>query len=645
MEYIIEKFKKVKKLSNEEKANIAKRIVTDFKTYNDSRQSNLSMANELIKEIFFKKDLSKITDKNKKWKAKVKMCKIFMYYQTFKAFIWKNTYSGINSMFDVSGESLEADNNSNKQKAMLVDILEKMEYPQICDTVIDNALIYGELVSFTTWRTRKEEYRRPINFFEILFRNDIKNLPKIIEAKSKGQNFYIDEKIVYDNPYIIPVNPADFVFDVTQADDFDNCPKINRTWRTPDDIINNKCYEITPEIARELRGMVSKEPDSSDLLNQSKDSLLDKHKNGSTVEVLEHWGNFTLPSGEVLRNWHAVVVGGKYLVRFEKNKFVINPFSFGAFLQDPETKRGISPLYSVLDLAHVQENLLNKTVDMQSLSENPPLLCPKDFFDDDDVELYPGKIITYDPQLYTSSSIQPMTFQSNIFINDITFLSDLMSEISGIFPNMMGAEENRTKTATEINVKTQGQTTRLSMVLDVINQYFIIPTVKNVAKLCANFKFGTEQIFLNKDNNPENVVITDEVRQAEYRYTYSDRNSMTERFSFADMVILAVERFANHIPLNVQSIFVWYMEQKGVENPERFLQPMEQMPMEVQQILMQNPAVQEMINQVQQEKEKQKVANPSPIEIPREGVNISSEFGIPTTPLIEKPESKMQIYE
>ena len=146
MEYIIEKFKKVKKLSNEEKANIAKRIVTDFKTYNDSRQSNLSMANELIKEIFFKKDLSKITDKNKKWKAKVKMCKIFMYYQTFKAFIWKNTYSGINSMFDVSGESLEADNNSNKQKAMLVDILEKMEYPQICDTVIDNLLI-GVIIS------------------------------------------------------------------------------------------------------------------------------------------------------------------------------------------------------------------------------------------------------------------------------------------------------------------------------------------------------------------------------------------------------------------------------------------------------------------------------------------------------------------
>ena len=71
------------------------------------------------------------------------MCKLFMFYQTFKAFIWKNTYSGINSMFDVSGESLESDNNSNKQKAMLVDIFEKMDYSHICDIVIDNALLYG----------------------------------------------------------------------------------------------------------------------------------------------------------------------------------------------------------------------------------------------------------------------------------------------------------------------------------------------------------------------------------------------------------------------------------------------------------------------------------------------------------------------
>lgn len=598
MEYIVDKESKTKKLSPEEKNAIAKKIASDFKSYDDARGENLTKSRKIIKEVFFKADLSKEADKNKRWKSKVKMCKLFMYFQTFKAFIWKNTYSGINSMFDVSGESLEADTNANKQKTMLVDILEKMSYSQICDSIIDNALLYGELLSFTTWKTRKEEYRRPINFFETLFSTDINKLPKILEAKAKGKNFYIDERVVYDNPFVIAANPADFVFDVSQIEDFDNCPKIYRTWRTPDDIINNKCYEVSKDVASALREMITAEPDTSDIQDQSDDSLKDKTKNNSTVEVLEHWGNFTLKDGTVLKNWHAVVVGGKYLVRFEKNKYIINPFTYGALLQDPETKRGISPLYSVLDLAHTQEDLLNKTVNMQSLTENPPLLCPKDFFEDDEIELYPGKIITYDPQLYTSSSIQPLSFSTNVFITDITFLSDLMSEISGIFPNMVGAEEKGDKTATEISVKTQGQTTRLSMILDIINQYFIVPNIKNIAKLCANFKFGSETIYLNKDNNPENVLITDEVRQAEYRYTYSDRNSMTERFSFADMVILAVERFAKYVPLNVKTIFTWYMEQKGVDNPERFIQQVPQIPQEIQSILLQDPVVQQMIQGV-----------------------------------------------
>ena len=39
----------------------------------------------------------------------------------------------------------------------------------------------------------------------------------------------------------------------------------------------------------------------------------------------------------------------------------------------------------------------------------------------------------------------------------------------------------------------------------------------------------------------------------------------------ADLVLSAVEKFAQVIPLNLQEIFIWYFEQKGVDNPERFL--------------------------------------------------------------------------
>ena len=198
------------------------------------------MASNLANEIFFKNDFKFLTDKTKKWKSKVKMCKTFMFYQTLKSYIWRNTYANVNSMFDVSGENKDSNNISNKQKAMLVDIFEKMEFQKTCDKVIDNALLYGELISFTAWKKNYEEYRRPINFFQNIFSKDAIKLPIILDAISKGRNFWTDTKKVYDNPYVYPVNPADLVFDDSQVDNWDSCQKIYRTYKTPSDIINNQ---------------------------------------------------------------------------------------------------------------------------------------------------------------------------------------------------------------------------------------------------------------------------------------------------------------------------------------------------------------------------------------------------------------------
>ncbi len=122
-------------------------------------------------------------------------------------------------------------------------------------------------------------------------------------------------------------------------------------------------------------------------------------------------------------------------------------------------------------------------------------------------------------------------------------------------------EDSGTKTATEINAKTQGQITRLAMIVDTINQDLIIPNVEKVAKLCADFKSGVETIFVSKDNKQEYIEVDDFVRQGEYKLKSEQ----------ADLVVSAVERFAQQIPLNLQEIFIWYFEQKGVDNPERFL--------------------------------------------------------------------------
>ena len=496
-----------------------------------------------------------------------------MFYQTLKAFIWRNVYSNVNSMFDVSGENHDSDNAANKQKAMLVDILEKMDYQKTCDEVIDNALLYGELISFTAWKKKYEEYRRPVDFFKNLFSEDFEKLPRILEAIKNGKNYWTDYRKIYDNPFVYPVNPANIVFDTSQKDNWDDCPKIYRSFKTPQDIINNKLYKIDKITAQNIKNIVKQ---NNDINNKDIKRLFDEVTDGQTVEVLEHWGDLKLPNGTLLKNWHAVVVARKYLVRFKKNESIINPFTYGALIQDPESKRGISPLYSILSLAHAQEDLFNKTINMQALSENPPLLAPEGFFTQEEINLYPGKIIEYGDNLSPAAAFKQITFDNKVFLNDITFIDSLMSEVSGIYPSMIGVEEASVKTATEITTKTQGQMTRLAMLLDIINQYLVIPNVKNVAKLCADFKSGIETVFINKNNQKELIMVDDNVRQADYKYTYADRTMINEKSSKADLLVQAIEKFAQQLPLDLPEIFIWYFEQKGVENPERFLAQQQQ---------------------------------------------------------------------
>lgn len=597
MEYITEKDQKTHKLSDGEKSEIAKRIVDNFDTYDRARVEQADKAHRLIDEIYFKKQVPKSKSEDKQWKSTVKMCKIFMYSQILKAFIWKNTYANTNSMFDVSGENLEADNNSNKEKTMLVDCMEKMDYSRSLDKIIDKSLYWGELISFTTWKKRTEEYRRPISFFDGI--NKPANLPKMLAAKLKGEEFYVDEREIYNNPYTYEVDPENFVFDSSQFDNFDSCPKIYKTWKTPDYIISNKYFKVSKEVADDLKSMVDNIGDEGELGNQEQSKFKDERINGTTVEMLEHWGDLTLPNGTVLKNWYAVVVAGKYLVRFEKNPLVINPFTFGAYCIDPDTKRGISPLYGIYELALTQEDMLRRTMDLQALTENPPVYAASGFFKNtQDIDLNPGKIIEYDPQMYANIPVKPMDFNTTIFQNDLSYLDDLMSEISGIFPNMAGASESDRTTATEISTKVEGQLTRLKMLLDIINQNLILPSVEKIAQLKANFTFGDEEVFVNNDNKQQSVVINDEIRQAQYRFTYADRSATSERFNFADMVAQSAQMFAkNGLRINLQEFFTWYMGQKGVENPERFLDE-SLIPTDVQEILMQNPMVAQIVERI-----------------------------------------------
>ena len=562
-EFTYEHANKEMTLKEGQAKSVVKTICSNFNKWDNLRYSNISKSQKLIDEIFFKTGKKSHLPEDS-WKSDIKMGKAYMLFQTQKSVIWRNIYSNVNAMFDVAGENQDADNNSNKQKAMLVDVFNKMELSKRLDKIIDNSLFYGELIAFVSWKKSSKEIRRPINFFETLFSGDFANLSKILEAKAAGKNFYTDVITTYDNPYVYEVNPVDFVFDVSQVDNFDSCPKILRTYKTADEILSNELYEISKDDREQIK--------SSTISKYSTTTIEKGRIKGDTIEVLEAWGDLKLDDGTILKNWHAVVVGGEYLVRFKKNELIENPFVFGTYIQDPETKRGISPISSVVDLILQQEEMLNRTYNMQALSENPPTFAPEDFFKDKTTKLYPGKIITYDAGIYTNVPITPMQFPTNLYINEIMSLDKTIAEVSGIFPNMAGQEKAQGATATEISVTVQGQSNRHSMLLDIINQYLILPIVKKTADLLANFKYGKETIYINRENKADVIDIDDTVRQGNYEYTYQDRNSYALRYTNADTTAQVFEKFAQVLPMNWKEIFSWYWEQKGVENPERFLE-------------------------------------------------------------------------
>ena len=63
---------------------------------------------------------------------------------------------------------------------------------------------------------------------------------------------------------------------------------------------------------------------------------------------------------------------------------------------------------------------------------------------------------------------------------------------------------------------------------------------------------------------------------------------INEKSNKADLLVQAIDKFSQKITLDLPEIFVWYFEQKGVENPERFLAQNMQLP---QQPITETPQV------------------------------------------------------
>lgn len=528
-----------------EESHLVDRITRKFDNYEGTRSSQIADLASVRNAIYEIKSPVRGA-----WDSKVDLPNMYELAQTLKAHITQNVYSHPETMFDVSGTDQESQAFANKQKAMLVKTFEEMDFESELEKIVNGIVEAGEATLFVGWETRVKRTRRAQTFEE-----------KMLDFTNKG--FVIEEKVVYDNAKIKYIHPEDFVFDKYDADNWDSCSKIYRTFKTLDEIRSDKANNYLNELKLEdLKGVVAK--------NSKRPTSFDNNK----IEVFEFLGDIELRNGKLLKNWFITVAGRKHIIRFESNPFVINPFIHANIIENPATGRGISPIRVALVLNDISSEILNKQLDALALTMNPPYLAPKGCFRGQQ-NISPGKIIEYDAALMPTTPT-PLNFDKAMVGWDfLNYFKTTIESATGIFKNMSGNIQEQARTATELNYSASGQESRLNMLLEEINRKIIIPAVEKTADIIANFKLGKETIAVNEHGQTSFMEIDDSIRNANYIYRYGDRKAIFERKSRFKELFEVVQAFAQ-VDVIAQNIdwlecFKFALEQYGIENVNNFL--------------------------------------------------------------------------
>lgn len=528
-----------------EESHLVDRITRKFDNYEGARSSQIADLAAVRNSIYEIK-----SPVHGAWDSKVDLPNMYELAQTLKAHITQNVYSHPETMFDVSGTSEESQAFANKQKAMLVKTFEEMNFELELEKIVNGIVEAGEATLFVGWDTKVKRTRRAQTFEE-----------KLLDFSNKG--FVIEEKVVYDNAKIKYIHPEDFVFDKYDADNWDSCSKIYRTYKTLDEIRCDKSNNYLNAMKLEdLKGVVAK--------NSKRPTSFDNNK----LEVFEFLGDIELKNGKTLKNWFITVAGRKHIIRFESNPFVINPFIHANIIENPTTGRGISPIRVALVLNDISSEILNKQLDALALTMNPPYLAPKGCFRGQQ-NISPGKIIEYDAALMPTTPT-PLNFDKAMVGWDfLNYFKTTIESATGVFKNMSGNIQDQARTATELNYSASGQESRLNMILEEINRKIIIPAVEKTADIIANFKLGKETIAVNEHGQTSFIEIDDSIRNANYIYRYGDRKATFERKNRFKELFEVVQSFAQ-VDVVAQNIdwlecFKFALEQYGIENVNNFL--------------------------------------------------------------------------
>ena len=575
----IEKESKFKKLSKDNREELASTISKWWSDFHDKRESQITIAKQIEKEIFLNQP---DRNRNKKWKSNIKENKLYTTWDSMKSSMWKEIWSNEEQMFDVQGTSKEYEDMAERQKQALTHALKRMEAGPQFDKAADNWAIYGDFVFKTDWKSRKKKVKRFDPF----------------------QGYVEQELPLEENANIEAINPMFFNFDVTKykygdKESWDSCPKIFKRFASIQEIKANPIYTLTKEQELDLDN--SSETKTTD--KKSDDDLATMKQYGDLYEVLFLHGDIKF-NNVLYKNVVAEVLAGKYLIFFDENPVYINPFVWDCTQLDPETGRGISPLKAILEMSQGKEEMLNKACDIAELNANPCFWVSDTFlkekYKNGTVEYEPGKVLEYENS-YQGGFPQPVKFDASGIADIIGVLANNISDTSAVNANIMGNIEQGKRTATEMQLANNGSNSRIAMKLDKIYQ-INLKVIENVAELLAMFKNEPETLLVKEKGQRVAVEITNAIRRGSYYYVYEDRNALIDRRAKIQEAFNMFNAAGNNEVLAQRIDWVEVLktglESVGFDNTDKFFtEPSEidqvadfvkQLPQEYQQAIMQN---------------------------------------------------------
>ena len=350
-------------------------------------------------------------DKPKDWHSKISLNRPYEFYNKLYGILHETFYDKISSYLKLGKQRYDEAYNAafdvENKKTLLV--------------ALKDMLDAGEIVASAEWKNTYKKEVLPIELINTVDPNDI---------VSVRESSFVYRRPVSRRINFVRIDPCNFVYDpliVPGTNDFYSCDKIVKQWKTRQEILSNKNYEIDKA---EFDASVA-EPSSPNLQSQDRWDVNSVFRYNQ-IEVLTMYGTFYL-NGRTYQNYVAVVVARQFLVYFEPKGLYTPDIYYFPFHALGVGARGVSPLYYILDLCKAEEEAYNDTRDFVKLQVNPPRYAPVGFFEEPVVKVEPGKVITYRPGMHEPNAIikfdvdaQPalMTFQETT--------KQLEKEISGI---------------------------------------------------------------------------------------------------------------------------------------------------------------------------------------------------------------------